>query len=49
MLLGFLGKVILEIIVALACLTTAIDLTSATGQYFAKLSNNKSKFDEGKK
>ena len=43
MLLGFLGKVILGIIVALACLTTAIDLTSATGQYFAKLSNNKIK------
>ena len=45
MLLGFSGKVILGIIVALACLTTAIGLTSATGQYFAKLSNNKIKYE----
>lgn len=45
MLLGFPGKVILGIIVALACLTTAIGLTSATGQYFAKLSNNKIKYE----
>ncbi|WP_455539012.1 branched-chain amino acid transport system II carrier protein [Terrisporobacter sp.] len=45
MILGFPGKVILGIIVALACLTTAIGLTSATGQYFAKLSNNKIKYE----
>lgn len=45
MLLGFPGKVILGIIVTLACLTTAIGLTSATGQYFSKLSNNKIKYE----
>ena len=45
MLLGFPGKVILGLIVALACLTTAIGLTSATGQYFAKLTNNKLKYE----
>ena len=45
MLLGLPGKVILGIIVALACLTTAIGLTSATGQYFAKLTNNKLKYE----
>ena len=45
MLLGFPGKVILGIIVMLACLTTAIGLTSATGQYFSKLTNNKVKYE----
>ena len=45
MLLGFPGKVILGIIVALACLTTAVGLTSAVGQYFAKLTNNKVKYE----
>ena len=45
MLLGFPGKVILGIIVMLACLTTAIGLTSATGQYFSKLTNNKIKYE----
>ena len=45
MLLGFPGKVILGLIVALACLTTAIGLTSATGQYFSRLSNNKIKYE----
>ena len=45
LLLGFPGKVILGIIVALACLTTAIGLTSATGQYFSKLTNNKLKYE----
>ncbi len=45
MLLGFPGKVILGLIVALACLTTAIGLTSATGQYFSRLSNNKMKYE----
>ncbi|WP_148557335.1 Branched-chain amino acid transport system 2 carrier protein [Terrisporobacter petrolearius] len=44
-LLGFPGKVILGIIVTLACLTTAIGLSSATGQYFSKLSNNKIKYE----
>ena len=45
MLLGFPGKIVLGIIVTLACLTTAIGLTSATGQYFSKLSNNKIKYE----
>ncbi|MDB4792744.1 branched-chain amino acid transport system II carrier protein [bacterium] len=44
-LLGYPGKVILGVIVALACLTTAIGLTSATGQYFTKLTNNKLKYE----
>ena len=41
MLLGFKGKAVLGIIVMLACLTTAIGLTSATAQYFSRISNNK--------
>lgn len=45
MILGFPGKVILGLIVMLACLTTAIGLTSATGEYFSKLSNNKIKYE----
>ena len=45
MLLGFPGKVILGLIVTLACLTTAIGLTSAAGQYFSKLSNGKIKYE----
>ena len=45
MLLGFPGKAILGIIVMLACLTTAIGLTSAAGQYFSKISNNKIKYE----
>ena len=45
MLLGLPGKVVLGIIVTLACLTTAIGLTSATGQYFSDLSNNKIKYE----
>ncbi|WP_250673051.1 branched-chain amino acid transport system II carrier protein [Paraclostridium ghonii] len=44
-LLGYPGKAILGLIVALACLTTAIGLTSATGQYFTKLTNNKLKYE----
>ncbi|MGL5347458.1 MAG: branched-chain amino acid transport system II carrier protein [Peptostreptococcaceae bacterium] len=45
MLLGQPGKIILAIIVTLACLTTAIGLTSATGEYFNKLSNGKIKYE----
>ena len=45
MLLGYPGKVVLGIIVSLACLTTSIGLTSATGQYFSKLSNDKIKYE----
>ncbi len=45
MLLGYPGKVVLGIIVSLACLTTSIGLTSATGQYFSNLFNNKIKYE----
>ena len=45
MLLGQPGKIILAIIVGLACLTTSVGLTSATGQYFTKLTNGKLKYE----
>lgn len=44
-LLGYPGKLILSAIVTLACLTTAIGLTSATGQYFKKITNDKLKYE----
>lgn len=44
-LLGQPGKVILAVIVALACLTTSIGLVSATAQYFSKISNGKVKYE----
>lgn len=40
-LLGYPGKIILALIVTLACLTTAIGLTSATAQYFEKITKGK--------
>ncbi|WP_300279976.1 branched-chain amino acid transport system II carrier protein [Peptacetobacter sp.] len=43
-LLGYTGKAILAVCVALACLTTSIGLTSATGQFFEKLTNGKLKY-----
>ena len=43
--LGGPGKIILGVIVSLACLTTAIGLTSATGNYFSKLTNGKLKYE----
>ncbi|WP_070110852.1 branched-chain amino acid transport system II carrier protein [Clostridium acetireducens] len=39
--LGNFGAVALAIVVALACLTTAIGITAASAQYFTKLSNYK--------
>ena len=45
MLLGQPGKIILALIVGLACLTTSVGLTSATGQYFTKLTNGKLKYE----
>lgn len=45
MLLGQPGKIILAMIVGLACLTTSVGLTSATGQYFKKLTNGKLKYE----
>lgn len=44
-LLGKPGEVILAIIVMLACLTTAIGLTSATAQFFEKTTNGKLKYE----
>ena len=44
-LLGSPGEIILAIIVTLACLTTAVGLTSATAQYFDKLTNGKIKYE----
>lgn len=44
-LLGNPGKIILAIIVMLACLTTAIGLTSATAQFFEKTTNGKLKYE----
>ena len=45
MLLGKPGKIILAVIVGLACLTTSVGLTSATGQYFTKLTNGKLRYE----
>lgn len=44
-LLGKPGKIILAIIVMLACLTTSIGLTSATAQFFEKTTNGKLKYE----
>lgn len=44
-LLGSTGKVILALIVSLACLTTSIGLTSAAGQYFSGLTKGKLKYE----
>lgn len=43
-LLGNAGVIILGVVVALACLTTAIGLTSATAEYFSNLSKGKLKY-----
>ena len=45
-LLGKPGKILLAVIIGLACLTTAIGLTSATAQYFDKVSKGKWKYKE---
>lgn len=44
-LLGYPGKIVLGVIVSLACLTTSIGLTSAAGEYFSKISNSKIKYE----
>lgn len=44
-LLGKSGKILLAIIVALACLTTAIGLTSAAAGYFSDLTKGKLKYE----
>ena len=43
-LFGRIGQAVLAIIVTLACLTTAIGLTSSTAQYFSSMTNNKIKY-----
>lgn len=45
MILGGPGKVILAVIVTLACLTTAIGLTSSCGNYFRDLTGGKIKYE----
>ncbi|MGL5751232.1 MAG: branched-chain amino acid transport system II carrier protein [Paraclostridium sp.] len=44
-LLGNVGIAILGVIVAFACLTTAIGLTSVTGKYFEDVTNKKLKYE----
>ena len=44
-LLGYPGKLVLGIIVSLACLTTSIGLTSAAANYFSGVSNGKIKYE----
>lgn len=44
-LLGTPGKIVLSLIVTLACLTTSIGLTSATAEYFSDLTKNKLKYE----
>lgn len=44
-LLGYGGKTVLSIIVALACLTTAVGLTSATANFFDNLTSGKIKYE----
>lgn len=45
-LLGKPGKILLAVIIGLACLTTAIGLTAATAHYFDKVSKGKWKYKE---
>ena len=44
-LMGQVGMIVLAIIVAFACLTTAIGLTSVTSKYFEDLTNKKLKYE----
>ena len=44
-LLGHTGSVLLSIIVAFACLTTAVGLTSVTAKYFEDVTNKKFKYE----
>ncbi|MGX4599746.1 branched-chain amino acid transport system II carrier protein [Faecalimicrobium sp. JNUCC 81] len=45
MLLGNTGSLILAVVVAFACLTTSIGLTSVTGKYFEYITNKKLKYE----
>ncbi len=44
-LLGTTGTIILGVVVAFACLTTAIGLTSVTAKYFSDVTNRKLKYE----
>ena len=44
-LLGYPGKLVLGVIVSLACLTTSIGLTSAAANYFSSISKGKIKYE----
>ena len=44
-LIGKTGKIVLAVIVTLACLTTSIGLTSATAQYFTRISKGALKYE----
>lgn len=46
-LLGQPGVILLGVVVALACLTTAIGLTSSAATYFSELTNGKVKYEVG--
>ncbi|MGL5347805.1 MAG: branched-chain amino acid transport system II carrier protein [Peptostreptococcaceae bacterium] len=45
-LLGYPGKLILGVIVGLACLTTSIGLTSAAGEYFQSITKGKLSYEK---
>lgn len=45
-LLGYPGKLILGVIVGLACLTTSIGLTSAAGEYLQSITNGKLSYEK---
>ncbi|WP_437131163.1 branched-chain amino acid transport system II carrier protein [Peptostreptococcus russellii] len=45
-LMGNAGKILLAIMIALACLTTAIGVTSSCGLFFSRLSKNKISYEK---
>lgn len=45
-LMGNAGKILLAIMIALACLTTAIGVTSSCGLFFSRLSKNKFSYEK---
>ena len=45
-LMGNTGKILLAIMIALACLTTAIGVTSSCGLFFSRLSKNKFSYEK---
>ncbi|MDQ7796893.1 MAG: branched-chain amino acid transport system II carrier protein, partial [Spirochaetia bacterium] len=43
-LLGYFGKIVFAVIIALACITTSVGLTSAAGDTFEQMSGGKIKY-----